>query len=184
MPSPTALESQQTGGEHHFPLSDPSRPGTPPSSAGAAGAVHHAGAHLLHCFLRPRRPPHSAPDTPGAPGPPRRARDTPPPSAATPESSVPANTKVTRIPSPAWPCAHLSWRRTRRRPTVLGCPPPGPTAPVIAATGRALSPASTLWAPPSYGNNVSSLKPFPPTSHAPSPCRALGLRLQWAGPRR
>lgn len=52
-----ALKSQQTGDEHHFPLSDPSRPGTPPRSADAAGAVRRVSAHLLLCLLGPRRPP-------------------------------------------------------------------------------------------------------------------------------
>lgn len=47
-------------------------------------------------------------------------------ASLTPASPAGADAKVTRLPLPSWPCAHLSWRRTRRRPVVLGCPSPGP----------------------------------------------------------
>jgi hypothetical protein len=102
-------------------------------SAGAAGAVHRESAHLLLFLLDPRRPPtqHPRPLAPPArraePGTPRRR------APLTPASPAPADAKVTRLPSPSWTRAHLSWRRTRRRPVVLGCPPPGARAPVTAA---------------------------------------------------
>lgn len=150
---------------HHFPLSDPSRPGKPPRSAGAAGAVHRVSAHLLLCLLGPRRPPtpHPRPLAPLArraePGTPRRR------APLTPASPAPADAKVTRLPLPSWTCAHLSWRRTRRRPGFLGCPPPGARAPVTAA--RRPSPKPRLFPIGPAQRRHLSPKPLPQTSHAP-----------------
>lgn len=166
-----SLKSQQTADEHHFPLSDPSRPGTPPRSAAAARAVHGVGAHLLLCLRGPRRPPtpHPRPLAPldrrAEPGTPRHRA---------PLMPAPADAKVTRLPSPSWPCAHLSWRRTRRRPVVLGCPPPGPRAPLTAA--RRPDPKPRLFSRgPSQRRHLSP-KPLPPISHA-SFCTELRGRV-------
>lgn len=120
----TALESQQTGGEHHFPLSDPSRPGTPPRSAGAAGAKHREDAHLLLCFLRPRRPPTPHPTPPAPPA--RRAEP-----------------RTPRHRAPLRPC-----RRRQLTPRSFSSRrPPGP-APTCHGGGHGATPRSSVVSRP------------------------------------
>lgn len=120
----SALKSQQTGDEHHFPLSDPSRPRIPPRSADAARAVHRVSAHLLLCLLGPRRPPTPHPR-------PRR----PWPAAQ----------------SPGHPATASLLRRRQLMPRSLGSRrPPGPV-PTCHGGGHGAAPSSSAVGRPARG---------------------------------
>lgn len=120
----STLKSQQTGDEHHFPLSDPSRPGTPPRSAGAARAVHWASAHLLPCLLGPRRGP-----TPH-----------PRPRGPWPVAQIPGHPATARL-----------LRRLQLTPRSLGSRrPPGP-APTCHGGGHGAAPSSSAVRRPARG---------------------------------